>query len=202
MRVVPVVVLEKVAYAAPLGDALTAGGIGCAEVTLRTDASLDVIAALSARRDMLIGAGTVLTTEQVDLARDAGAHFIVSPGLDTNVVARAQDLGIPVIPGVSTATEVQSALRLGVDHVKFFPAIPAGGLELIRAFQGPFPQVRFMPTGGITLETLAGFLGHSSVFAVGGSWMVPRSLLDAGDFATVERLTRDTVDFLATLPSK
>ncbi len=200
-RVVPVVVLDNLSFATPLADALVKGGLGCAEVTLRTAASLEVIAVMAARDDMLVGAGTVLTTAQVDEAHEAGAHFLVSPGLDRDVVAHAQSLGLPVLPGVATATEVQAALRLGLSHLKFFPAVPAGGVDVINALHGPFPSVRFMPTGGITMATLDDFLSHPAIFAVGGSWMVPRSLLDSGDFDGVQRLTHDTVSHLATLAS-
>jgi 2-dehydro-3-deoxyphosphogluconate aldolase/(4S)-4-hydroxy-2-oxoglutarate aldolase len=123
----------------------------------------------------------------------------VSPGFDLDVIERAQSAGVPFIPGVASASEVQAALRAGLDHVKFFPAIPAGGLSVLSAFHGPFPSVRFMPTGGITLATLNDFLVHPAVYAVGGSWMVPKSGLDVGDFDTVERLTRDTVTQIETL---
>jgi len=200
-RVVPVVVLDNLSFATPLADALVGGGLGCAEVTLRTSASLEVISVMAARGDMLVGAGTVLTCDQVDEAHEAGAHFLVSPGLDRDVVVRAQSLGIPIVPGAATATEIQAALRLGLSHLKFFPAVPAGGLDVINALHGPFPSVRFMPTGGITMSTLDGFISHPAIFAVGGSWMVPRSLLDTGDFTGVRRLTQDTVSHLATLPS-
>jgi 2-dehydro-3-deoxyphosphogluconate aldolase/(4S)-4-hydroxy-2-oxoglutarate aldolase len=193
LRVVPVVVLDEEKHADALADALVAGGLACAEITLRTEASLAVITTMSRRGDILIGAGTVLTAEQVDQAIDAGAHFLVSPGFDRDVIERAQAAGVTIIPGVVTASEVLAALRAGINHVKFFPAIPAGGLSVVGALHGPFPSVRFMPTGGITPATLNDFLTHPAVFAVGGSWMVPKSNLDAGDFATVERLTRDTV---------
>ena len=198
-RVVPVIVLEDSSFATPLADALVKGGLECAEVTLRTPSSLEIISTLADRRDICVGAGTVLSPLQVDQAADAGAHFIVSPGLDRDVVERSQELGITVLPGVATATEVLAARRLGLSHVKFFPAVPAGGLEIIAALHGPFPDIRFMPTGGITLATVKGYLDHPAIFAVGGSWMVPRSQLDAGDFTTVERLTRETVTFLTSL---
>jgi 2-dehydro-3-deoxyphosphogluconate aldolase/(4S)-4-hydroxy-2-oxoglutarate aldolase len=199
LRVVPVVVLDEEKHADALADALVAGGLACAEITLRTEASLAVITTMSSRGDILIGAGTVLTAEQVDQAVDAGAHFLVSPGFDRDVIERAQAAGVIIIPGVATASEVLAALRAGLDHVKFFPAIPVGGMSVVRALHGPFPSVRFMPTGGITLATLNDFLAHPAVFAVGGSWMVPKSSLDVGDFATVESLTRDTVTQIENL---
>jgi len=197
LRVVPVVVLDRAEFANPLGDALVGGGLACAEITLRTDASLEVIAVLSRRDDILIGAGTVLTTRDVDDAVDAGAQFLVSPGIDLEVVERAEFANVPIIPGVATASEVQLALRAGLTCVKFFPAVPSGGLAVINALHGPFPTLRFMPTGGITLETLDSYLSHPAVYAVGGSWMVPKSSLDAGDFSTVEQLTRETVAQIA-----
>jgi 2-dehydro-3-deoxyphosphogluconate aldolase/(4S)-4-hydroxy-2-oxoglutarate aldolase len=173
LRIVPVVVLEKAEFADPLGDALVGGGLACAEITLRTEASFEVISSLSRRGDILVGAGTVLE--------------------------RAHSANLPFIPGVATATEVQQALRAGLTYVKFFPAIPAGGLAAISALHGPFPSVRFMPTGGITLATLNEYLLHPAIYAIGGSWMVPKSSLDAGDFSTVEQLTRDTVTHVASL---
>lgn len=201
VRVVPVVVLDNQHHADPLADALISGGLACVEVTLRTDASLAVLSTMAQRGDILVGAGTVLTTQQVDQAIDAGAHFLVSPGFDRDVVEYAQSRGVAILPGVATASEVQAAMRMGLDHVKFFPAIPAGGLSVLGAFHGPFPSIRFMPTGGITMSTLSDFLTHPAVFAVGGSWMVPRPVLDAGNFASVEQLTRDTVTHLTTLAS-
>jgi 2-dehydro-3-deoxyphosphogluconate aldolase / (4S)-4-hydroxy-2-oxoglutarate aldolase len=195
-RVVPVVVLENSHYASVLADALLTGGLPCVEVTLRTPASLDVLSEMASRPGLVVGAGTVLTPQQVDLAVDAGAQFIVSPGLDRDVVERALALGVTPLPGVATATEVQAARRLGLRHLKFFPAEAAGGIDVIAALHGPFADVQFMPTGGITLDTLGAYLGHRAVFAVGGSWMVPRSALDAGDMNTVQRLTRDTADLL------
>lgn len=198
-RVVPVVVLEELAFAAPLAEALFTGGLGCAEVTLRTSASLEVITAMAARGDVLVGAGTVLTVDQVDQAIDAGAKFLVSPGFDPEVIEYALSRGVPFVPGVATASEVLAARRLGLEHLKFFPAIPSGGMPLINALHGPFPTVRFMPTGGITLSTIDAFLSHPAVFAVGGSWMVPRESLVAGDFDRVRQLTSDTVTHVEKL---
>ena len=200
-RVVPVVVLEELAFAAPLADALLTGGLGCAEVTLRTPASLEVITAMAEHGDVIVGAGTVLTVDQVEQAIDAGAKFLVSPGFDQEVIEYALSRGVPFIPGVATASEVLAARRLGLQHLKFFPAIPAGGVPLINALHGPFPTVRFMPTGGITLSTIDAFLSHPAVFAVGGSWMVPQECLAAGDFDRVRQLTRDTIAHIETLVS-
>lgn len=178
-RVVPVVVLDDPARADDLGAALVAGGLPVAEATFRTPGATEVLRRLAARGDLVVGAGTVLTAEQVDLAHDAGASFVVSPGLSADVVHRCQVLGVPVIPGVSTASEIMAALVLGLDTVKFFPAEASGGLPTVKALAAAFPHVRFMPTGGITEDSAVDYLSHSAVAAVGGSWMVAPDLLAA-----------------------
>lgn len=179
-RVVPVVVLDDPARADALGAALVEGGLPVAEATFRTPEAAAVLRRLAARDDLVVGAGTVLTARQVDEALDAGARFVVSPGLSADVVRRCQEAGVPVIPGVSTPSEIMQALDLGLDTVKFFPAEANGGLPTIKALAAAFPQVRFMPTGGITVETAPAYLAHPSVVAVGGSWMVAADLLAAG----------------------
>ena len=179
-RVVPVVVLDDAERADDLGAALVAGGLPLAEVTLRTPGAVAVLAALARRGDVRVGAGTVLTRTQVDAAHDAGARFVVSPGLDDDVVDRCREVGLPVLPGVSTPTEVMRALRLGLDTVKLFPAEASGGLAAVQALASPFPGVRFVPTGGITAATAPRYLAHPAVTAVGGSWMVAPDLLAAG----------------------
>ena len=196
-RIVPVIVLNDAADAGPLADALLAGGIDCAEITLRTPAGLAAVQALAHRDDILVGAGTVLTAMQTDEAVAAGARFVVSPGLGLDVVSRAQQLGVAVLPGVATATELQTAAAAGLGAVKFFPAGALGGLGMLDALAGPFPGIRFMPSGGVTAENAADYLAHPSVFAVGGSWMVPRTLIGAGRFAEITALCRRTVDALA-----
>ena len=196
-RIVPVIVLDDAADAGPLADALLAGGIDCAEITLRTPAGLAAVQALAHRDDILVGAGTVLTAAQTDEAVAAGARFVVSPGLGLDVVSRAQQLGVAVLPGVATATELQTAAAAGLGSVKFFPAGALGGLGMLDALAGPFPGMRFMPSGGVTAENAADYLAHPSVFAVGGSWMVPRTLIGAGRFAEITALCRRTVDALA-----
>lgn len=198
-RVVPVVVLDRPQDAAPLADALVAGGLPVAEVTFRTDAAAAAIRELAARDDLLVGAGTVLTRTQVDEAVAAGARFIVSPGLSRAVVERAQELGVPVLPGAVTATEIQAALELGVDTVKFFPAGTSGGPAAIRALAAPFGQLRFVPTGGVGPSDLAEYLAIPAVAAVGGSWMVPASAIRSGDFGAVERLVAQTVAAVGAL---
>lgn len=178
-RVVPVVVLEDPARADDLGAAMVAGGLPVAEATFRTPEAAAVLRRLASRSDLVVGAGTVLTTRQVDEALDAGARFVVSPGLRAAVVRRCQEAGVPVIPGVTTPSEIMQALDLGLDTVKFFPAEASGGLPMIKALSAAFLQVRFMPTGGITVESAPAYLAHPAVAAVGGSWMVAPDLLAA-----------------------
>ena len=192
-RLVPVVVLDDAASAAPLAEALTAGGLPVAEVTFRTAAAVDAIKAMSADPDMLVGAGTVLTPEQVDAAVDAGASYVVSPGLSVPVVRRCAERGVLALPGAVTATEVQAALVEGLTAVKFFPASTSGGAPAIKALSAPFGDLRFVPTGGIGPANLTDYLSIASVLAVGGSWMVPRAEIAAGDFAKVQSLTADAV---------
>ncbi len=195
-RLVPVVVLDDAADADPLAAALVAGGLPVAEVTFRTAAAEDSIRAMSARGDILVGAGTVLTPAQVDLAVAAGASYIVSPGLSRAVVERCQEHGVLALPGAVTATEVQAALELGLTTVKFFPAGTSGGAPAIAALAAPFGGVRFVPTGGIGPKNLHEYLAIPAVAAVGGSWMVPRASVRAGDFAEITRLTVEAVALL------
>jgi 2-dehydro-3-deoxyphosphogluconate aldolase/(4S)-4-hydroxy-2-oxoglutarate aldolase len=192
IRVVPVVVIDDPAHAGALADALVAGGLPCAEITFRTSAGEAAIRALSSRQDILIGAGTVLNAGQVDRAVDAGARFVVSPGFGIDVVTRAKERGILVLPGVATATEIQAAVGAGLDAVKFFPAEQSGGLGMLSALSAPFPGLRFMPSGGVSPTNTADYLAHPAVFAVGGSWMVPRERIAVGDFETVRRLAEET----------
>lgn len=195
-RIVPVVVLDEAAHAGPLGEALVAGGLPVAEVTFRTAAAAEAIGILAARGDILVGAGTVLTPTQVDQAVEAGARYIVSPGLSRAVVERAQERGVEVLPGAVTATEIQAALELGIETVKFFPAGTSGGPAAIKALAAPFGGVRFVPTGGVSLSNLHDYLSIPAVAAVGGSWMVPSAAIRSGDFATVRQLTEAAVTAL------
>jgi len=201
-HLVPVVVIDSAADADPLGAALVAGGLPVAEVTFRTAAAADAIRALVARGDILVGAGTVLTPEQVDQAVAAGASYVVSPGLSRAVVERCREHGVPAVPGAVTATEVQAALELGVSIVKFFPAGTSGGAAAVAALAAPFGGVRFLPTGGIGPKNLADYLALPCVAAVGGSWMVPRDRIVAGDFAQVRRLTAEAVALAAASSSE
>ncbi|WP_328473257.1 bifunctional 4-hydroxy-2-oxoglutarate aldolase/2-dehydro-3-deoxy-phosphogluconate aldolase [Actinoplanes sp. NBC_00393] len=184
-RVVPVVVLNDPGSAGDLGAALVAGGLPIAEATFRTPEAAQVLRRLARRADLVVGAGTVITARQVDLAHEAGARFVVSPGLSAEVVRRCQALDLPVIPGVSTATEIMAALDLGLDTVKFFPAEASGGLPTVKALSAAFPQVRFVPTGGVTAQSAPAYLAHPAVAAVGGSWMVAPDLLTAGKWDEV-----------------
>jgi len=183
--VVPVVTVPDTDVVIDLGDALVAGGLPVAEVTLRTPVGLDAIRALAARGDLLVGAGTVTSVGQVDASVEAGARFIVSPGLDADVVRHCAARGIAVLPGVATATELQAAVRLGVTVVKLFPAEVAGGLALVQALAAPFPEIRFVPTGGIEPDSVLGYLGCPAVAAVGGSWLVTRALLADKAWSTI-----------------
>jgi 2-dehydro-3-deoxyphosphogluconate aldolase/(4S)-4-hydroxy-2-oxoglutarate aldolase len=192
-RLVPVVALDDAAHAGPLADALVAGGLPVAEVTFRTPAAGDAIRAMADRGDLLLGAGTVLTSAQVDQAVAAGASYVVSPGLSRAVVERCAEHGVLALPGTVTATEVQAALGLGLTAVKFFPAGTSGGATAIDALSAPFTGVRFVPTGGIGPANLAEYLGIDAVVAVGGSWMVPRDRIRCGDFEAVRRLTAEAV---------
>jgi 2-dehydro-3-deoxyphosphogluconate aldolase/(4S)-4-hydroxy-2-oxoglutarate aldolase len=192
-RLVPVVVLQDAGAAAPLADALVAGGLACAEITFRTDAAEAALRSLAADGRLLVGAGTVVTTDQVDRAVRAGARFIVSPGFSTAVVRACLSEGIPVFPGTANATDIMAALDEGLSVVKFFPAEPLGGLNMISALAAPFPNLRFIPTGGITASSLKSYVDHRAVFAVGGSWMVAPALLAEGAWDEVTRLTAEAV---------
>ena len=190
-RIVPVVVLEELETAVPVAAALAEGGIPVAEVTFRTAVAAAAIRRIAGDTDVLVGAGTVVRPEQVDEAVTAGARFIVTPGLSLRVIERCRELDVLVIPGVATATEVIAALDQGLDLLKLFPAQAAGGIALLRALRGPFPDVRFVPTGGITAANAASYLALPSVAAVGGSWMVAPELVAARDYAAIAQLARE-----------
>ena len=192
--IVPVVVLENEKDAVPLAKALCEGGLPCAEVTFRTEAAEASIRAISkAFPDMLVGAGTVLTVEQVQKAVDAGARFIVSPGLNPEVVKYCVDRQIPVTPGTCNPSDIEAAIDLGLDVVKFFPAEAAGGLAMIKAVAAPYTKMKFMPTGGINAGNLNQYLAFPKILACGGSWMVSKDLVKAGAFDKIRDLTREAV---------
>lgn len=192
-RLVPVIALDEASHADPLAAALVAGGLPIAEVTFRTDAAAEVIRRMSARGDLLVGAGTVLTTQQVDAARAAGARFLVSPGCNPRIIQHAQLVGLPIFPGVATPSDIERALELGIRVVKFFPAEAFGGLNTLKAIAAPYGQMRFMPTGGITPDNVRSYLAFPRVVACGGSWMVGPALYADGTFGKVEQAVRDAV---------
>lgn len=194
LKVVPVVVLEDAKDAPPLAKALCEGGLPCAEVTFRTAAAKDSIKAMTdAYPDMLVGAGTVLTTEQVDSAVEAGAKFIVSPGFDPEIVDYCLEKEIPVFPGCITPSEVAQAVKRGLRVVKFFPAEQFGGVATIKALSAPYVGLKFMPTGGVSAKNLKEYLACKPIVACGGSWMVKKDLIEAGDFEKIKELTKEAV---------
>jgi len=190
-RLVPVIVLDDASRAVDLADALVAGGIRSAEITLRTPAGIDAIARIADRTDLMVGAGTVVHPADVDRVADAGARFVVSPGFDREVVDRIRERGMLPLPGVATASEVQQGVRAGLEAVKFFPADRLGGLDTIKALAGPFPELLFMPSGGVNAGNALDYLAHPSIAAISGSWMVPRDALRDGDWDRVRSLSVD-----------
>ncbi len=193
--IVPVIALDDKKDAEPLAKALIRGGLPCAEVTFRTEAAEESIRVMTKEfPEMLVGAGTVLTTEQVDRAVKAGAKFIVSPGLNPDVVKYCVERDIPVCPGTSNPSDVEAAIALGLDVVKFFPAEAAGGLPMIKAMAAPYTNVKFMPTGGINAKNLNDYLSFKKIIACGGSWMVKSDLIRAGEFEKITALTKEAVE--------
>jgi 2-dehydro-3-deoxyphosphogluconate aldolase/(4S)-4-hydroxy-2-oxoglutarate aldolase len=192
-RLVPVIALRRDDWADPLASALVAGGLPIAEVTFRTAAAPATIRKMASRKELLVGAGTVLTVEQVDEAHQAGARFVVTPGFDSAVVDRCLALNLPICPGVCTPSDISQALGVGLRLVKFFPAEAIGGVKTLRAIAAPFGMMRFVPTGGIGPGNLAEYLAVPQVAACGGSWMVKPSLYAGGDFRAVEEATREAV---------
>ena len=195
LGIIPVVVINDAKDAVPLAKALCEGGLPVAEVTFRTDAAEEAIRLMcEACPDMLVGAGTVLTTEQVDRAVAAGAKFIVSPGLNPKVVKYCLEKNVPITPGTSSPTDIEAALELGLEVVKFFPAEQSGGIAKIKAMAAPYTKVKFMPTGGINANNLKSYLDFGKIVACGGSWMVSGDLVKAGNFDEIKRLTREAVN--------
>lgn len=200
--IIPVVILDDVKYAKPLAEALITGGLSCAEVTFRTEAAEECIRIMAeAYPELLIGAGTVLTTEQVDKAIDAGAKFIVSPGLNPTVVKYCIDHNIVIIPGCANPSNVEQAMELGLDVVKFFPAEQAGGLSYIKAIAAPYIDVKFMPTGGINPGNVKEYLAFDRIIACGGSWMVKSELVTEGKFDEITELTKEAVQIVSSIRS-
>ena len=197
LGIIPVVVLDDAKDAEPLGRALCEGGLPCAEVTFRTAAAEESIRIMAEKfPEMLVGAGTVLTTEQVDRAVAAGAKFIVSPGLNPKVVKYCVDKGIPITPGTANPSDVEAALEFGLKVVKFFPAEACGGLKMIKAMAAPYTEVKFMPTGGINPENVKEYLAFDKIIACGGSWMVKGDLIKAGNFEKIKELVAEAVEIV------
>ena len=203
LGVVPVVVLEDAKDAAPLAKALVEGGLPCAEVTFRTDAAEESIRIMTSEYpDMFVGAGTVLTIEQVDRAVKAGAKFIVSPGFDPEIVDYCLDKEIPVFPGCITPSEVAQAVKRGLKVVKFFPAEQFGGVATIKAMAAPYVGLKFMPTGGIHVKNLESYLSCDKIIACGGSWMVKGDLVKAGKFEEIRAMTEEAVKLVEEIRNK
>ncbi|MFV3412413.1 bifunctional 4-hydroxy-2-oxoglutarate aldolase/2-dehydro-3-deoxy-phosphogluconate aldolase [Pseudomonas nitroreducens] len=198
-RILPVITIDREADILPMADALAAGGISVLEVTLRTALGLTAIRRLSEQRpELIVGAGTVLDPQTFRQAEEAGAKFIVTPGCTDELLAYAVTRPVPLLPGVATASEIMAAYRHGLRRFKLFPAKVAGGVEALKAFGGPFPEVRFCPTGGVGPDNLNDYYRLANVMCVGGSWMLPKAAVDSGDWATVERLSREALALLET----
>lgn len=203
MGVVPVVVLNDAKDAAPLAKALCEGGLPCAEVTFRTDAAEESIRIMATEYpQMLVGAGTVLTIDQVDRAVAVGAKFIVSPGFDPEIVDYCLSKNIPVFPGCITPSEVAQAVKRGLKVLKFFPAEQFGGVSTIKALAAPYVGVKFMPTGGVNAKNLESYLACDKIVACGGSWMVKGSLVEEGKFDEIETLVKEAVELVAEIRNK
>ncbi len=194
--VIPVITIDRVEDAVPLATALASNGLRVLEVTLRTQAALACISEMSAVPGAIVGAGTVLNAASLDRAREAGATFIVTPGLSASTVAAAEESGIPILPGIATATELMAGLDLGLTRFKFFPAEQAGGRAMLDAFRGPFGAVKFCPTGGISLDLARDYLKRPNVGCVGGGWVCPTKLIDAKKWDEIGALAKEA----ASLP--
>ncbi len=198
--IVPVIKIDDAKDAAPLAGALIRGGLPCAEVTFRTAAAKEAISIIAKEYpEMIVGAGTVLTTAQVDDAIEAGAKFIVSPGLNPEIVKYCMEKGCPIVPGINNPSGIEQALSLGLDTVKFFPAEQSGGLNMIKAMAAPYGAVKFMPTGGVSPANVCEYLANPKILCCGGSWMVKPEMIAAGDFDGIEALVREAVDTMLGL---
>jgi 2-dehydro-3-deoxyphosphogluconate aldolase/(4S)-4-hydroxy-2-oxoglutarate aldolase len=193
--VIPVLEIDSVQHAKPLAESLLAGGLPLAEITLRTNAAIDSIRVMtSAVRNIIVGAGTVINRKQAEAARDAGAQFLVSPGMVEEVIVWAQENQIPILAGAVTPTEMIRGINLGLDILKFFPAETMGGLQAINSISDPFPQLRFIPTGGIRSENVGEYLQMEKIHAVGGSWMAKRQMIADGKFDEITRMAKAASD--------
>ncbi|WP_240206242.1 bifunctional 4-hydroxy-2-oxoglutarate aldolase/2-dehydro-3-deoxy-phosphogluconate aldolase [Vibrio sp. CyArs1] len=193
LKVIPVIAINKVEDAIPLGKALVDNGMPCAEITFRTECAAEAIAVMRKEfPEMLIGAGTVLTNAQVDQAIEAGVDFIVSPGFNPRTVQYCLDKNVPIVPGVNNPSLVEQAMEMGLRTLKFFPAEPSGGVNMLKALTAVYP-VKFMPTGGVSLKNVDDYLSIKSVLACGGTWMVPTNLIDEGRWEELGQLVKDAV---------
>ncbi len=199
MKIIPVVAIHEADQADALADALLEGGLPCAEITFRTQAAQAAIRRMAKRGDILVGAGTVLTIDQVKQAVDAGATFIVAPGFNPKVVSYCLEQKIPMAPGVATPTDIEAALDLGLNILKYFPAEAFGGLSTLKAISAPYTDVKFIPTGGINAENVGAYLAHPKVVACGGSWMVKSAFITDGQFDKITQLVREAVALVQNL---
>jgi 2-dehydro-3-deoxyphosphogluconate aldolase/(4S)-4-hydroxy-2-oxoglutarate aldolase len=202
LRVIPVIVLGDPETAVPLAETLVSHGLPVAEVTLRTEAGLESIRRMSAVEGLHLGAGTVLTRDEAERAVEAGAGFLVSPGLHEEVVEYAAEAGVPVVPGVMTPGEIARAMALGLKTLKFFPANLAGGVPMLKALGSVYPDIRFLPTGGVNVENLGSYLALPGVAACGGSWLAPRDLIDSGKFDEIGARVRHAVELIQSFEGK
>lgn len=197
LKIIPVIAVDKAEDIIPLGKVLAENGLPVAEITFRSDAAAEAIRLLrEAQPDMLIGAGTVLNKEQVIEAKEAGATFIVSPGFNPNTVKACQEIGIDIVPGVNNPSVLEAALEMGLTTLKFFPAEASGGVNMVKAMLAPYGDVHIMPTGGINQKNIKDYLAVPRVLACGGTWMVDKKLVEAGEWDELARLTREAVELV------
>ena len=197
LKVVPVIALDHAEDILPLADTLAQNGLSVAEITFRSPAAEEAIQLLRQQRpDFLIAAGTVLTSEQVFQAKNAGADFVVTPGFNPKIVQLCQDLGLPIIPGANNPMAIEAALELGIETVKFFPAEASGGVKMIKALLGPYAQLKMMPTGGIGLQNIQDYLAIPNVVACGGSWFVEKALINSKNWSEINRLTQEVATLI------
>lgn len=197
LKIIPVIAIDKAEDIVPLGKVLAENGLPVAEITFRSDAAVEAIRLLrESQPDMLIGAGTVLNKEQVIAAKEAGATFIVSPGFNPNTVKACQEIGIDIVPGVNNPSAIEAALEMGLTTLKFFPAEASGGVNMVKALLAPYGDVHIMPTGGVNPKNIKDYLAVPRVLACGGTWMVDKKLVEAGEWEELARLTREAVELV------
>lgn len=197
IKVIPVIAIDRAEDIIPLGKALADNGLPAAEITFRSDAAVEAIRLLrEAQPEMLIGAGTVLNREQVIAAKQAGATFVVSPGFNINTVNACREIGIDIVPGVNNPSAVEAAIEMGLTTLKFFPAEASGGINMLKSLLGPYTQVQFMPTGGISTKNVNDYLAIDRVIACGGTWMVDKALINEGRWEEIGRLAREAADLV------